>query len=99
MKIFTFSTSDPDAPANGRAIARILAPMVGRGGGTVVEWHPVIFTGATEEEVRALAEGWWYAEVAKARAADEKAAERQAKRDAKKAMGGAPPADTMEEAF
>lgn len=59
MKVFTYATTDPDAPA--AAMARIYLGKIGK----VHDWHPVIFHGSTEEGVRRQAEEWWGAEVAK----------------------------------
>jgi hypothetical protein len=66
MEVFTYISSD--APDGQQAIARIRCTVpgkVGKRNALVEGWHPVIFHGPTEADVRDRAESWWAAEVAK----------------------------------
>ena len=60
MRVFTFAATSEEAPA--RAIARIYLGKVGK----QHDWHPVLFNGPTEEDVRRQAEEWWERETTKA---------------------------------
>ena len=100
MKIFALGNTEADTPPGGRWLARLYVPMVGRGGGTVMDWHPVIFQAATEETVREKAATWWAAEVEKTRLAAAKSEEKAVKRAAKRERSGVPDdAEEVEEAF
>lgn len=68
MKIFTFWNTAADAPAGARALARIWTDMPGKGGKMAPGWHPVIVTGATEDEAREKTQAWWASEIARAAA-------------------------------
>ncbi len=68
MKVFTFTTTDPECPEGARAVARIRCETLGRGGKLAVDWSPLIFTASTTEEAEAQARQWWADEVARYRA-------------------------------
>lgn len=62
MKVFTWASSDPDLKPTQRAVARIQHDG---------EWMLPIFYGPSEDEVRAQAETWWEAELARYTSATE----------------------------
>lgn len=65
MKIIVYTTDDPEAPADARAMAKIRCLSVGRGGKRVMGWAPVHHMAATPEVARAEIEAWWNSELAK----------------------------------
>lgn len=81
MKIYTFLATDPESPV--KAIARIRCEMPGPKGKTVMDWHPVIINSVNAASAEQKAREWWDAEVAKAKAV-------QDKKDARKAKTTAP---------
>lgn len=67
MKIIVYTTDDPEAPENARALARIRCPMIGKGGKMAVGWGPVVHMAATPEAARDEIQAWWDTEEARYR--------------------------------
>lgn len=72
MRIFTFVSTDPESPT--RAIARIYCEMTGVKNKPAMEWHPTVFGSVTPEGAAQKAQEFWDAEVAKAKAVEDKKA-------------------------
>lgn len=79
-RVVTYASQD--APPHAAAMGRLMMRGVGAEAKKMV-FHPVIFSAATEEAAHAAASKWLVDELAKARAAEEKAAVAEAKAIAK----------------